>query len=354
MKYALPINASTITIKHLGRHSGGLQYPRFDRPGNIATGDREGEASRSRAQLGWGVCIRGVLSEGRSTSRAVCEYFGLSVLGRTGLQDCGARGPQAGKGQAMFFAWVFARSTKRMRLREHRLPIPPAGVFTKFVVEELSRLPRDIPTDIAALSPTELSDTFERVVTSVIGVVLLRPRGHHCVSQILSAPDRACRDFWLLSKHGCDTLFFVDVLCAARLCSNIGVNSTRAGQVPKGMFFELSRTSFQTVASEHVEGQDISALQLVRRWEQQFGCQLLGVAGNGLAVAMPAPHALLVVHGLWASFAFPLPPTFSRHGMGVNLVESWIQGHDLPAAVCQRGGSGSLDAMGCSHIGGSP
>lgn len=236
----------------------------------------------------------------------------------------------------MHVAWLFARSPSRHRVRENRTDLSAHGVFTPFVREALTQ--SGILPGAAQASPHELPEMLAEFDGQTVGVMLVKPRGYLKHHTVMSPPERALRDYWMLTRFGPSNLFQVDVVRAVRLAHPISVNQLYAGQVPKGLFFKVSPHSCATLEHDAVDANGVRVQEHMARWSSEFGdCfpQQAATAAEGVrtfppAVGMPVAHALLVASGHWPVWSFPLCHGRVAAGLGLGLVETWMAGHRPP------------------------
>ena len=223
---------------------------------------------------------------------------------------CGSRMAGAVDDASPRLFWVYVRDPSTARFGSDRVPVRVNDVYSKYVRSEL--LAANLVGDGAGLtedSPArEWSQPYEHLTGHVLGLMLCKPVFFSSLLLYLSRQQRHIQDYWQLTPYGdCPTLF-LEVLASCTLEAPVRVYSGAPGQLPKGVFNQLTVFSAQRCHDTPVIGTRCSVAEEIARWVEAFNAGR-AFAEAGLVqtcISMPTPHAMLGSSGRWKFWGLPL------------------------------------------------
>ena len=240
-------------------------------------------------------------------------------------------------GDSCVLAWLFARSPERSRICEGRGNLPAEACFTQFVKAELVAGGVVADLDQAADAP-DWQARLARLHAHVVGLVLLRPLFIPDTLSVLSRAQRAVSDFWHVTKYKHCQLLFVEAIEVTRFDPPEVVNINLQQQLPRSLFACLSYWSAHRLQQR--------AHQSIANWVARHNLQEDALrersSKTSLVMALPTPHAMLLAHGRWSSWAFPVARGRVAGGLGIRLARPLM----LPFAADIVGPGGGDDDDG--------
>ena len=228
--------------------------------------------------------------------------------------------------------WVLARAGEhryaRLEGQQHRAclgehqkaqRLPPSHLWPDIVRTQLRQCPQDlvrvrVPHVQNNASSTEASlqawqTSFQDLHCLAVGYVELEVEGSADCTKVLDATTRVSADFWAMTNFCHNPL----VLCKARqtLLFQKGVSVHALGAT---LTWQARNWSFLLTPS--------SVRTLQRHWASTVHPAEAdkGPPQSEVAIFLPVPHALLLLSGLWVSYAFPLLPAPT----GPRKTRSWF------------------------------
>lgn len=244
---------------------------------------------------------------------------------------------------------LYARPVDRLRLGHDRAALSLDHLFDKYVKQSLLRSAVPAEANLADTSTSQAwIDEFGHNSSHVIALVLARPLWRPSLLTYLERHQRHVYDFWQITKYDTCDLVFVDIVDTIILERPQQVFSSAAGFSPHGVFFRVTQFSAERCMQERILGQDGRLVrEQVAQWRHVHngGAPLASLAPGAdhenvcLSWALPLPHAMLCAARTWPTYAFPLATGRQGAGLGLSLVQHWIQG--LRAAAPAAGNRGA-------------
>ena len=206
-------------------------------------------------------------------------------------------------------AWLYARRS-RDRLCHGRQTLPASHLYSEQLRNKLAEVG---PLDACA-SPAEWCTAMQATHNRISGIVLLEFDSTPRIASTWDHCQESVREYWQFTRFTdtCGLAFvkIVDVINFQEPCSVVARSQQAA---PRGLFFDMTNVCFDRLlararASE-VAGGGADLAQRVRAMCQGHGIDpssLMRDSRFTVGLAMPVPHAHLVMSRAWSKWGFPL------------------------------------------------
>ena len=211
-------------------------------------------------------------------------------------------------------------------------------------MDALKRL-QALPEELRNLTdPDEWAYALDDFHSKVVGLVACSVGHAPDVLQYLNGTERHVLDFWQCTAYLDDPVVFFEVKAAANSRQAVAVHDILVSERKTSIFFMMTPASLDPLLPQCATPGD-TWQTLVQSWcmRHNGGNPFDNVENNELPllnIVLPTPHALLVVHGSWKNWGFPVPSGRQRAHLRLNLFRPFWQGLSLPSleerAVCQR------------------
>ena len=224
----------------------------------------------------------------------------------------------------MEILWIHAKSNRK---RQHfKWFVHETKQYTQYVKGQLSVCP--LPGNLGSTSSTaEFRGNMAGLHDLVTGVVVCQRDFSPTVLSHLNQQQMEIRDSWHLSQFSGEPLAFFRILDAYPLDQPRCIYDSMARLNKNGMFFKPTQISLGLLLSARLANRPAhdpkTTREIIDEWRNTYGLEFDDAeSAASVCMTLPIPYSVLVVNGIWSSYAFPIVPSKHRAALGFRFVSS--------------------------------